>query len=96
MKVMEKIGAVPEPEWILDRAGSGPLFWRRESTENNSRVKFRYDVEVKEFQRGAHELEDAEWSKCIEETNTLTMGLTCILCIAVTVMLPWYIMIGTN
>jgi hypothetical protein len=54
------------------------------------------DVEVKEFQRGAHELEDAEWSMCIQESNTLSMGLTCIICIAVTVMLPWYIMVGIN
>ena len=37
MKVVEKLQAVPEPEWILDRTGSGPLYWRRESPEYNSR-----------------------------------------------------------
>ncbi|XP_044269938.1 uncharacterized protein LOC123014746 isoform X1 [Tribolium madens] len=92
---MEKLQAVPEPEWILDRTGTGPLYWRRESPECNSRVKFRFDVEVKEFQRSAHEFEDLEWSRCIEDSNTLTMGLACIICITVTVMLPWYIMVGT-
>jgi hypothetical protein len=37
MKVVEEIQPVPEPEWILDRTGSGPLYWRRESPEYNSR-----------------------------------------------------------
>jgi hypothetical protein len=34
---VEEIQPVPEPEWILDRTGSGPLYWRRESPEYNSR-----------------------------------------------------------
>ena len=61
------------------------------------RVKFRFDVEVKEFQRSAHELEDThQWTQCVHESTPLTVGLTCIICLAVTVILPWYIMIGPN
>lgn len=42
MKAVEKFAAaaadVPEPpQWILDRSESGPLYWRRDSKENNSR-----------------------------------------------------------
>jgi hypothetical protein len=37
----------PEPIWSLDRRESGHLFWRRES----SKVKFRCEVEVLEFEK---------------------------------------------
>jgi hypothetical protein len=45
----------PYPNWKLDRRGSGHLFWRRDSstlngTDPSSRVKFRYDIEVHEFE----------------------------------------------
>ncbi|KAJ8956031.1 hypothetical protein NQ318_006307 [Aromia moschata] len=60
-------------------------------------VKFRYDVEVKEFQRGAHELEDAEWHRHhLQGSDIFSMGVTCLFCITVTVLLPWYILIGSN
>ncbi|KAJ8930594.1 hypothetical protein NQ314_016590 [Rhamnusium bicolor] len=59
-------------------------------------VKFRYEVEIKEFQRGDHELEDADWSRDMHSSNMLTMGMTCLFCITITVILPWYILIGSN
>lgn len=60
------------------------------------RVKFRDDVEVKEFCRPDHELEEADWVNNLQGNNTFTVGVTCVFCIAVTVILPWYILIGGN
>lgn len=36
---MEKFG-VPEPQWILDRTDSGPLFWRRDQSEQKTRYAY--------------------------------------------------------
>lgn len=55
------------------------------------RVKFRFDVEIKEFCRKEYELEDAEWAQDLPQSSHLTMGMTCLFCIAITVFLPWYI-----
>jgi hypothetical protein len=51
------------PGWKLDRRGSGHLYWRRDSSTLNgvdpsSRVKFRYDIEVREFESRSSEAED--------------------------------------
>lgn len=51
------------PGWKLDRRASGHLFWRRDSSTLNgidpsSRVKFRYDIEVREFESRNSESED--------------------------------------
>lgn len=53
----------PYPGWKLDRRASGHLFWRRDSSTLNgidpsSRVKFRYDIEVREFESRNSESED--------------------------------------
>jgi len=53
----------PYPGWKLDRRASGHLFWRRDSSTLNgidpsSRVKFRYDIEVREFDSRNSESED--------------------------------------
>lgn len=45
-----------DPKWKLDRRASGHLFWRRDSAafpDNASRVKFRYDVQVVEYEDAA-------------------------------------------
>lgn len=60
------------------------------------RVKFRHDVEIKEFIRSDYEMEDTYLSNDNQETNVLTMGMTCLICVTFTVLLPWYILIGTN
>lgn len=40
MKIIEKFGVI-EPQWILDRADSGLLFWRRDAVGNKPRyVKY--------------------------------------------------------
>lgn len=51
------------PDWKLDRRASGHLYWRRDSSTLNgvdpsSRVKFRYDIEVCEFEARNSETED--------------------------------------
>lgn len=53
----------PCPDWKLDRRESGHLFWRRDSSTLNgidpsSRVKFRYDIEVHEFESRSSGAED--------------------------------------
>ncbi|PNF32795.1 hypothetical protein B7P43_G04471 [Cryptotermes secundus] len=51
------------PGWKLDRRESGHLYWRRDSSTLNgvdpsSRVKFRYHIEVREFESRSSEAED--------------------------------------
>ncbi|KAK4873096.1 hypothetical protein RN001_015125 [Aquatica leii] len=84
-----------EPRWMLDRLDCGSLYWRRDNAGDKSRVKFRYDVEVKEFRKGEHEDMVADWIEYKESSSNLTMGMTAILCVMITVFLPWYI-IGIN
>ncbi|XP_074034366.1 uncharacterized protein [Leptinotarsa decemlineata] len=93
MRSVEKF-CLREPEWILDRIGSGPLFWRRDSSETNSRVRFRYDVDVKEFHRPSHELEDNSWLE--QGAEILTASLCVTFCITVTVFLPWFLLVAKN
>ncbi|XP_054263011.1 uncharacterized protein LOC128986623 [Macrosteles quadrilineatus] len=45
----EVLNELRGPTWILDRRNSGKLFWRRDSTSEKNRVKFRCDVEVMEY-----------------------------------------------
>jgi hypothetical protein len=57
------------PQWKLDRRASGHLFWRRDSSTLNgidpkSRVKFRYDIEVREFESRNSESEDLADDDC--------------------------------
>nr|CAH7736254.1 unnamed protein product [Callosobruchus chinensis] len=93
MGVLESMG-VPEPQWILEKTEGGRLFWRRD-TEEKRRVKFRCDVDVKEFHRAAHELEECDWSSQLTYGyQFLNISLTCAFCIAITVVLPWYILLG--
>jgi hypothetical protein len=51
------------PGWKLDRRESGHLYWRRDSSTLNgvdptNRVKFRYHIEVREFESRSSETED--------------------------------------
>ncbi|XP_028150313.1 uncharacterized protein LOC114343675 [Diabrotica virgifera virgifera] len=75
-----------EPQWILDRKDSGPLFWRRDSSET-ARVKFRYEVDIKEFQRGEHEFEEQFWPE--PDSPVISTSMSVMFCITVTVILPW-------
>lgn len=93
------ISAIPtqEPIWCLERRDSGHLFWSRES----SKVKFRYDVEVLEFTRDPGEdqllITDSEHREHNERhlSNMLVVCATCVAAIAVTVVLPWFLIGST-
>uniref|UniRef100_A0A2M4ALE9 Protein with signal anchor n=1 Tax=Anopheles triannulatus TaxID=58253 RepID=A0A2M4ALE9_9DIPT len=92
------ISAIPpsEPVWCLDRRDSGHLFWRRES----SKVKFRYDVEVLEFTKDPYEdqllITDSELNRTKQDqanavSNIIVVCATCVAALAVTVVLPWFL-----
>lgn len=88
----------PEPVWSLDRRDSGHLFWRREA----SKVKFRYDVEVLEFTKDPHEdqlvITDSELTRARPQhdagflTNVIVVCVTCVVALAITLVLPWFVM----
>lgn len=98
------ISAIPpaEPIWCLERRESGHLFWRRES----SKVKFRYDVEVLEFTKDPGEdqllITDSEHhhrgvNRDGERhlSQMIVVCATCVAAIAVTVVLPWFLIGST-
>lgn len=95
------ISAIPpaEPIWCLERRDSGHLFWRRES----SKVKFRYDVEVLEFTKDPGEdqllITDSEQREKSDQRHQMSQMLvvcaTCVAAIAVTVVLPWFLIGST-
>ena len=87
-----------EPIWCLDKElVSGHMFWRRDS----SKVKFRCEVEVLEFERDPEEelwlsKNDFNHSYIDQPTShPIVVISTCICAIAVTVLLPW-LMVGAN
>ncbi|XP_033164676.1 uncharacterized protein LOC117143887 [Drosophila mauritiana] len=86
-------GSVHDPKWSLERReSSGHLVWRKDSPE--SKVRFRLDVEVLEFERHPHEeLEDKEDHFSMTNLSaTVAMCATCVAVVAVSVFLPWYLM----
>lgn len=96
------ISAIPpaEPIWCLERRDSGHLFWRRES----SKVKFRYDVEVLEFTKDPGEdqllITDSEnhhqhHGDQRHLSQMIVVCATCVAAIAVTVVLPWFLIGST-
>uniref|UniRef100_A0A1Q3FBG9 Protein with signal anchor n=1 Tax=Culex tarsalis TaxID=7177 RepID=A0A1Q3FBG9_CULTA len=95
------ISAPVEPIWCLERRDSGHLFWRRES----SKVKFRYDVEVLEFTKDPGEdqllITDSEHREKSaadqrhQMSQMLVVCATCVAAIAVTVVLPWFLIGST-
>ncbi|XP_022217935.1 uncharacterized protein LOC111071106 [Drosophila obscura] len=86
-------GSVHDPKWSLERReSSGHLVWRKESPE--SKVRFRFDVEVLEFEKHPHEeLEEKEDHFSISNlSTTIALCATCVAVVAATVFLPWYLM----
>jgi len=84
---------VHDPKWSLERReSSGHLVWRKDSPE--SKVRFRFDVEVLEFEKHPHEeLEDKEDHFSITSLSaTVAMCATCVAVVAASVFLPWYLM----
>lgn len=89
-----------EPVWCLEKHEKyGHLFWRRDS--GTSRVKFKNDVEVLEFVREPEEdilISRGHFNHILGErrpTHPMVVISTCICAIAVTVLLPWF-MITSN
>lgn len=92
--LFKKKKTVPDdPIWFLDGHDSGQMFWRRDST--TSKVKFRCEVEVLEFERDPEEdrlLSRGEYNHSFSDqkpTHPIVVGATCLCAIAITVLLPW-------
>lgn len=84
----------PEPMWSLDRRESGHLFWRRDA----SKVKFRCEVEVLEYIKDPAEndsliLVNGDISNTFKSqmNHPILVCATCFAAIAVTVLLPWFL-----
>lgn len=78
-----------EPIWSLDRReSSGQLFWRRDQ----SKVKFRCEVEVLEYEKDPIEDQICYENDTFRKTNLLVVCATCAAALAVTVVLPWFLM----
>jgi hypothetical protein len=84
--------------WSLDRRESGHLFWRREA----SKVKFRCEVEVLEYVKDPAENDslilvngDINNTFKSQMNHPIVVCATCFAAIAVTVLLPWFL-IGSS
>ncbi|KAF7393239.1 hypothetical protein HZH66_009072 [Vespula vulgaris] len=86
---------VQEPGWKLERKGSALLLRRDESSyEKRSRVCFRCDVEVREFERD-DVIDDYGVEVETEATaSPLAMCASCLAALCVTVILPWLLIGG--
>lgn len=85
--------ALDDPKWSLERrASSGLLIWRKDSPQ--SRIRFRFDVEVLEFEKQPHEYYDYEDESLSmgSISSTIALGVTCIAAVAISIFLPWYLM----
>lgn len=83
-----------DPQWSLERrASSGHLVWRKDTP--SSKVRFRFDVEVLEFEKDPSEDLIEETTEDFDVSNissTLAICVTCMAAAAVSVLLPWYLM----
>ncbi|XP_012251631.1 uncharacterized protein LOC105683540 [Athalia rosae] len=81
-----------EPGWKLDRKGSA-LFLRRDSTQlGSARVRFRCDVEIREFERDEDNYVDSETVD--DAASPFAMCASCLAALCVTVILPWLLIGG--
>lgn len=81
-----------EPDWRLDRRDSGRLFWRREA----SKVRFRHEVEVLEYEKDPTE-HLIDYTDGNHRTNSVVLVAgTCMVAIAITVLLPWLLIGGVG
>lgn len=86
-----------DPQWSLERrASSGHLVWRKDTP--SSKVRFRFDVEVLEFEKDPAEdfIEDSNDDFTVSNiSSTVAICVTCMAAAAVSVLLPWYLMHST-
>lgn len=83
---------VQEPGWKVERKGSALLLRRDSSHPKRSRVCFRCDVEVREFERDEDYL--VESSEPEAAASPLAMCASCLAALCVTVILPWLLIGG--
>ncbi|KAH8358517.1 hypothetical protein KR093_000498 [Drosophila rubida] len=84
---------VHDPKWSLERReSSGHLVWRKESP--SSKVRFRFDVEVLEFEKHPNEELDHtdDHFSITNLSTTVALCATCVAVVAASVFLPWYLM----
>lgn len=80
-----------EPGWKLEKKGSA-LFLRRDSSHTKStRVCFKCDVEVREYERD-EDYGDNEQQEIA--ASPLAMCASCLAALCVTVLLPWLLLGG--
>lgn len=92
-----------DDDWCLEKHElHGHLYWQRRDSEN-SKVRFKHEVEVLEFERDPEEdrlvSRGGEFSHTFGErrqANPIVVISTCIAAIAVTVLLPWFMSVSTN
>lgn len=91
---MDMAGGIHDPKWSLERReSSGFLVWRKESP--SSKIRFRLDVEVLEFEKHPNEDYDFNHENGLtigNITSTLMLCASCAAAVAVSVFLPWYLM----
>lgn len=80
-----------DDDWCLEKHAHGHLFWQRRDSEN-SRVRFKQEVEVMEFERDPEErsLSRGEFNHCFNQserrqTHPVVIISSCICAIAVTI-----------
>ncbi|EDV93840.1 uncharacterized protein LOC6564195 [Drosophila grimshawi] len=86
-------GSVHDAKWNLERReSSGHLVWCKDSP--SAKVRFRFDVEVLEFEKHPNEDLDhkADNMSVINLSSTLALCATCVAVVAASVFLPWYLM----
>lgn len=83
-----------EPDWSLERRDSGRLFWRREA----SKVKFRYEVEVLEYEKDPteHQIDHTGGAGAHRTNSVVFVAGTAMVAIAITVLLPWLLIGGVG
>lgn len=82
-----------DPDWSLERRDSGRLFWRREA----AKVRFRYEVEVLEYEKDPNEhLIDHPGGNGQRSNSAVLVAATCMAALAITVLLPWLLIGGVG
>lgn len=82
-------GANRDDDWCLEKHAHGHLFWQRRDSEN-SKVRFKQEVEVMEFERDPeeHSVSRGEFNHTFREgrqTHPIVVISTCICAFAITV-----------
>lgn len=74
----------------MERRDSGRLFWRRDA----SKVRFRYEVEVLEYEKdpSEHLIDHTDGGQ--KSNSAVFVAATCMAALAITVLLPWFLIGG--